>query len=105
MNYEFNRVYRKGQRRNGEGLCLYWFKRKGRGRRVGFTVSRKLRGAVKRNRVKRVWREIYRKHEERLVDGVDLIILGRSEAVPGSFQDLEKSFLATARAASLLKDE
>lgn len=105
LNHEFNRVYRKGKHRNGLGMSLYWFKRAGEGRRVGFAVSRKIRKAVRRNRVKRVLREIYRTNQDKIRDDIDLIVLGRTEALPGTYQELEKSFLSLLKQSGLWKPD
>lgn len=105
MNYEFERVYRKGKRQNGSGMTLYWFRHKRNERRVGFAVSRKVRGAVQRNRVKRVLREIYRLNQDKIIDGADLIVMGRTEAPPGSYSALNKSFLGLLAKCGLLKAE
>jgi ribonuclease P protein component len=52
--------------------------------RLGLSVSRKLGGAVARNRWKRLLREAFRLHREQLPTGVDLIVIPR----PGSQPEL-----------------
>lgn len=42
--------------------------------RLGLAVTRKTGGAVVRNRVKRVVREYFRLHQDRLVPGYDLVV-------------------------------
>ena len=52
-----------------------------RGRsRLGLVVSRKVGGAVVRNRVKRVCRECFRLWPDLLPDGVDLVVIARDGA-------------------------
>jgi ribonuclease P protein component len=46
-------------------------------RRAGFTVSRQVRGAVSRNRVKRRLREAYRASRDAAPAGVSLVLVGR----------------------------
>jgi len=46
-------------------------------RRVGFTVSRQVRGAVARNRVKRRLREAYRATRDARPPGISLVVVGR----------------------------
>lgn len=45
--------------------------------RIGFAVSRQVGGAVRRNRVRRVLREVSRHHPEWFRPGYDYVLLGR----------------------------
>ena len=65
-NYEFHRLYRKGKSAVTPCLVAYAKATRRDGNRVGFTVSTKLGKAVKRNRVRRRLREIYRLHESEI---------------------------------------
>ena len=61
------------------------------------TVSAKLACAVKRNRIKRLFREAYRLHEDEFATGVDLVLVARARAVGATYQDIEKSLLRALR--------
>jgi len=50
--------------------------------RLGLSVSRKVGGAVVRNRWKRLLREAFRLTREQLPDGVDLVVIPRQDAEP-----------------------
>ena len=63
----------------------------------GLTVSAKLAGAVGRNRVKRLFREAYRLHEDEFAKGVDLVLVARSRAVGATYWEIEKSLLRALR--------
>ncbi len=60
---DFQRIYRQGSSTASRFLVLYWFKRPtepgDEGPRLGLSVSKKLGGAVVRNRVKRLLREAF----------------------------------------------
>ena len=49
--------------------------------RLGITVSRKVGGAVARNRIKRVVREVFRRHRSFFPQGIDLVFVAK-RAVP-----------------------
>ncbi len=61
------------------------------------TVSVKLGGAVQRNRVKRLFREAFRLHEDAFSQGVDLVLVARARAVGASYHEIEKSLLRALR--------
>ena len=52
-----------------------------RPRRVGFAVGRQIRGAVRRNRVRRRLREAYRAARDVAPRSVDLVVIGRNSAL------------------------
>lgn len=52
---------------------------------MGCAVSRKVGGAVVRNRVKRYIREVYRKHRAQLPEDVHLVIVARPAGAGWSY--------------------
>jgi ribonuclease P protein component len=53
--------------------------------RVGFSVSKKLGGAVARNRIKRRLREAVRSYSVKLRPGFDVVFVGRAKMKDASF--------------------
>lgn len=104
LNHIFRRLYgTNGQ--NSPLLVLYAKKNRLNQNRVGITVSKKLGGAVVRNRVRRRLREVYRLHEDRFLPGYDIVVVARSRAIDASFESLCQAYLTLAEKAGILRPE
>jgi ribonuclease P protein component len=78
---EFERVYRQGRSTANRHLVVYAFPNATTGQpRLGLSVSRKVGGAVERNRVKRVLREAFARAETTLRAGQDIVVVARPSA-------------------------
>jgi ribonuclease P protein component len=82
---EFERVYRQGRSKGNRFLVLYAFAHtdgddRPDGPRLGLSVSRRVGGAVDRNRVKRVLREAFWEEATRLPTGADYVVVARPDA-------------------------
>jgi ribonuclease P protein component len=79
---EFDRVYRHGRSVANRFMVLYSFPRDvgDAGPRLGLSVSRKVGGAVERNRVKRLVREAFWAREAELPRDHDFVVVSRPDA-------------------------
>jgi len=78
---DFQRIYRQGSSTASRFLVLYSFKRPAEtgaeGPRLGLSVSKKLGGAVVRNRIKRLLREAFQGCAGHLAEEYDLVVIAR----------------------------
>ncbi|MBF0290886.1 MAG: ribonuclease P protein component [Nitrospinae bacterium] len=93
---EFSDTLLKGKRFRGEMLEFTYLPNGGEISRLGLTVTRKTGKAARRNRIKRLLREVFRLNRTHLVEGVDLIIRVNPKNPPVKYSDVESEFMKFA---------
>ena len=84
---DIQELFQRGYRDERRSFVALW-RLSGGGRRVGFAVSRRVGGAVQRNRVRRRIREAYRLQQHALLPGIDVVFIGRPVALTEPFVHL-----------------
>ena len=92
---QFISVYEKGRRVSSSSFVLFGLPNTQGECRLGITVTRKIGGAVRRNRIKRVLRDIFRRNRFELSPPLDLVVNARPPIVGAESAALEREFLKT----------
>ncbi len=89
---DFLRIQGRGDRRYGRRF-IYYFRGSPTGQtRIGITVSKKVGGAVVRNRIKRWVREAFRHHPEVFERPLDLVLIAKRGVDDFNFATIEEEF-------------
>ena len=73
--------------------------------RYGISVSRKVGNSVIRHTLTRRIREIYRKNENKILKGIDIIIVLRVGSDKAKFIELNEEFLMLCKKHGIIKKE
>ena len=75
LPHEFREVFERGACVRGPCLRVHYLRRERELSRLGLVVSRRVGGAVERSRVKRLLREIFRRHKGSLPRSLDVVLI------------------------------
>ncbi len=100
---DFARLKTKGRRLAYGTLLLNWSAASTTECRLGVITSRKVGGAVVRNRSRRWVREAFRVHRHELAEVVDLVVVARPSIAKKDFQTVEADLLHLLKIARLLR--
>jgi ribonuclease P protein component len=86
---EFQHVYDQGVKVHGRYCSLFVLPNTVGIGRLGITATRKIGGAVRRNRAKRLIREVFRRNK---IDRFDVVVIARRELADASLTVLEREY-------------
>jgi len=98
---EYLAVYESGKAYAGHVLVIKMLPNSLKTTRVGFSVTKEIGGAVVRNRVKRLLKEIAR--AVNIKPGWDIVFIARRKIVDADFHQLNKAVMDLLRRADLLE--
>ena len=95
---EFQRVFDRSHRAKGQYFTVLMAPNDAGLARLGIVASRKLGDAVRRNRAKRLIREVFRRSDLLPPDqGLDVVVIPRREMFDATYSSLESDFRATVK--------
>ena len=100
---EFRIVLKEGQRYSIDAFVLY-VGRGGRRRRIGIRVGRRVGTAVQRIRIKRLVREVYRRHRTRLEQGLAMVVIARPTARDLSYDECAERLVSLWQKSKVLRN-
>ena len=113
----YNKAYRSGKHFFGRYICIYVLKdlhakklqrehpKREIVNRLGLSVSKKVGGAVKRNRAKRIIRAAYGEMKEELKTGFLLVVSAKPEIEGKSSVDVRKEMRYAMKKLDMLKEK
>ena len=90
--WEYRFIYKNGRRKSNRFFVLYYIKNNLGYSRFGISASKKLGNAVKRNRVKRLIREVIRLRNDIKGMGMDIVLVARDGMLGIKFKDADEAF-------------
>jgi ribonuclease P protein component len=91
---EFQAVYRQGAKFSGRYVVVFALLRDGAACRFGITATRRLGGAVVRNRARRRIRELFRRYGGGLHErGVDIVVNARDGCAEAPWPEVVGDFV------------
>lgn len=87
---DFQKVYQQGTKVHGRFATIFTLANDLPVGRLGIAATRKLGGAVQRNRAKRLIREVFRLNK--IATGTDVVVVPKRELLDATLTDLETEY-------------
>ncbi len=99
---EFNVVYSKGKSYANKYLVMYMISNNTEKNRIGISVSKKVGNSVVRHRITRLIRESYRLNEDKLIKGIDIVVIARVGSKDRKYNEIESAFMHLSKIHHIL---
>ena len=94
---DYRTLYETGKRVHSERFVLFYRENEIGHARIGITVSRKIGCASIRNRIKRLFREIFRRSLKEIPNNLDMVVNAKSGCIGTDFPELREEFIAATK--------
>jgi ribonuclease P protein component len=99
---DFLRLRQEGMVKRHPALMISYAPNSLEQNRYGFITAKSLGNAVKRNRIRRLLREAIRLQHPQFLQGFDVVLIARPDAVGKPFQEIQRIVSELARRAGLV---
>ena len=90
---DYRTLYKTGRKVHSENFVLFFRTNEVGHSRLGITVSRKIGSAVVRNRIKRMFREIFRRSRREIPGQFDIAVNAKYGCAGIDYEELRAEFL------------
>ena len=99
---DFNKLYKKGKSSGDKYIVVFHIANDFSYSRKAFLASKKVGGAVARNRARRLMKESFREVENDIKSGRDILFIARNSIKDASCKEVEKSMRKALSKGGLL---
>lgn len=97
---DFFHLYKEGKRFRGKYFTLIYLSSASSVSRMAVVVSKKVGNAVKRNKIKRWMRTLFRRNKSLLNHPMDIVIITKKEILDSSWQKLKEEYFSALKSIS-----
>lgn len=105
QNSDFRRLYKRGKSAVRGTMVVYVMNGRSKQPRLGITVSKKIGGAVERNRAKRRIREVFRATLPSLKQNIDICVVARGRLLTSRYDKVLHDFDSAASELNMLSEK
>lgn len=92
-NNDFKEIYNTGKSYANKYLIMYVKKNELKNNRLGISVSKKVGNSVVRHRITRLIRESYRLSENKVLKGLDIIVVARVYSKGKEYKEIDSALI------------